>query len=70
MIFVWVLSLSKQEKNGGHRWTIEEGLFQTLKMCHVRRGLIKNVPKRRVKCFIPLTKVKIIYFDYDHNILR
>ena len=55
---------------GGQRWNIEEGLSQTLKMCQMRGGLICNVPKIREQCFIPLTKVNILNFDYDHNILR
>ena len=36
----------------------------------MRGGLIYNDPKIRVQCFIPLTKVNILNFDYDHNILR
>ena len=55
---------------GGHRWNIEEVLSQTLKMCQMTGGLIKNVPKIRIKCFIPITKVEILNCDYDHNILH
>ena len=55
---------------GGYLWKIEEGLSQTLNMCEMRGGLIFNVPKIRVKCFIPFTKDIIINFDYDHNILH
>ena len=29
-----------------------------------------NVPKLRVKCFNPCTKVDIINFDYVHDILH
>ena len=36
----------------------------------MRGGLIRKVPKIRVQCFIPLTKLNILNFDYDHNILR
>ena len=59
-----------KNKMGGHRWNIEEGLSQTLKKCQMRGGLISNVPKIRVKCFIPLIKVNIHNFHYDHNILH
>ena len=55
---------------GGHRWNIEEGLSQTLKMCQMRGGLIQNAPKIRVKCFIPFTKVNIIKSNYDHDVLN
>ena len=39
-------------------------------MCQMRGGLIKNVPKIGAKCLIPLTKVNIINFGYDHIILH
>ena len=55
---------------GGHRLNIKEGLSQTLKLCQMRGGLTKNVSKIRVKCFIPLTKINIINFNYDLNILH
>ena len=52
---------------GGHLGNFEDGLSQTLKMCKMRGGLIYNVPKIRVKCFISLTKV---YVNFDHDILH
>ena len=58
------------EKKRNHRWNIEEWLSQTLKMCQMRGGLIYNVPKIKVKCFIPFTQVNILKFNYDHNILH
>ena len=36
----------------------------------MRGGLDLNVPKIRVKCFIPLNKLNIINVDHDHNILH
>ena len=50
---------------GGHRWNIEKGLSQTLKICQMRRDLIYNVPKIRIKFLIPFSKVNIINFNYD-----
>ena len=43
---------------------------EILKMCQMKGSLIQNVPKIRVNCFIPLFKVNIINFDYDHNIIH
>ena len=57
-------------KNGRHLRSIEERLSQCFKMVQIRGGLIQNVPKIRLKGFISLTKVSIIHFDYDHNILN
>ena len=36
----------------------------------MRGDLIYNIPKIIVKCFIPLTKVNMINYDYDYNILH
>ena len=37
----------------------------------MRGGMIYNVPKIRViQCFIPLSKVNMLNYDYDHYILR
>ena len=34
------------KQSGDHRWNIEEGSSQTFKMCQMRGGFIKNVPKK------------------------
>ena len=60
------ISVWKKWGGGCHHWNIEKGLSQTLKM----EVWSKMFRKIRVKCFIPLTKVNIPNFDYDHNIVH
>ena len=67
MSIVFILVIKKVKD---HRWDNEMGLSQTLKMCQMKGGLIYDVPKIGVKCLIPLTKVNIHNFDYEHNILH
>ena len=55
-----VLNLVKKNVGRRRRWNIEEGLFLILKMCQMcqmKGGLIWNVPKFRLNCFISLIKV-------------
>ena len=65
-ICMGIVFIVVRKKMGSHCWNIEKGL----KMLQMRGGLIWNNPKMRVKWFICLTKVNIINFDYDHNILH
>ena len=79
MIFVWVLPLFclykvsiiyTYKKYGVTVEILKRGYSKTLKLCQMRGGLTKNVSKIRVQWFIPLTKINIINFNYDLNILH
>ena len=49
-----------KEKLGSHVEILNGGVYQTLKMCQISGG----------SEMFSITKVNIINFDYDHNILQ
>ena len=58
------------EKNGRSPLKYSRGFISKFENMSNEWRFDLNVPKIRVKCFIPLTKVNIINFDFDQNILH
>ena len=67
----YCLYLSKKKLGGGgYHWNFWRGVISNFVNGSNERRLDLKCSENKKKCFISLTKVNIIKFDYDYNILH